>query len=187
MAVTVIVGCGGGSTKTVTANGSTQPATVSQTTSTGASTSTSPTASTASLANAQSSWDDNTARLDIVKLQRSGGVTTLNVRLTNEDAEGSNSLQVNALFDDGIAQGNDRSAVDTMDGISLIDATNRKKYLAARDSSGACACDTDLGSTFVEAGQSVNLSATFGAPPPAVRTVNVFVPHFGTFKDVPIS
>ncbi len=47
-------------------------------------------------------------------------------------------------------------------------------------------CDTEMQSAFVTPDAPLTLSATFGAPPPQVRRVDVFVPRFGTFKDVPL-
>ncbi len=75
---------------------------------------------------------------------------------------------------------------DTLDDIYLVDGANRKKYLVGRDAQNLCTCDTDLGRGFISAGAPLTLSATFGAPPPDVRAVDVFVPRFGTFKDVPL-
>ena len=73
---------------------------------------------------------------------------------------------------------------DTVDGVSLIDANNRKRHLVGRDAGGACVCDNGLSGTFVESGSPVVLSATFGAPPPDVQVMDVVIPKFGTFKDV---
>lgn len=125
--------------------------------------------------------------LDIVSLARSGAVANLTVRLTNNDqAGGSNRLgvQVAQLF--GTYRG-PVQLIDSMAGIALIDAADNKKYPVAKDTSGACVCDANLASTFVAAGQSVMLSASFAAPPPNVSRVDVLVPHFGTSHQVPIS
>jgi hypothetical protein len=136
-----------------------------------------------------STVDGDPARLDILSLTRSGGVSQITLRLANTnlpDAQGS--MQIGDTFDDGA---NDTTTKPnkpfTLDGIALIDAVNRKKYLVARDTAGECICDGGLSSQFVEPGRSLNLSATFGAPPPDVKAVNVFVPRFGTFRNVPIS
>lgn len=48
-------------------------------------------------------------------------------------------------------------------------------------------CSTDLSTVFVKPGAPANLHATITAPPPEVRTVNVFVPNVETFTNVPIS
>ncbi len=95
-------------------------------------------------------------------------------------------------LDDGIIDKlanteNPTAGANTLDGISLIDSKNRKRYLVGRDSNGACACDRDLGTAFVNADSPVALSATFGAPPPDVTSMDILVPQFGTFKDAPLS
>jgi hypothetical protein len=40
---------------------------------------------------------------------------------------------------------------------------------------------------FVQPGQSVNLYATFGAPPDDVQAVDVIVPNVPVFANVPLS
>lgn len=101
-------------------------------------------------------------------------------------------VQVGSELDDGIFQESTAPDADsiiggsTLDGVYLVDGTNRKKYLVGRDARNLCTCDSDLGSAFVAVDAPVTLSATFGAPPPDVRAVDVFVPRFGTFKDVPL-
>jgi hypothetical protein len=74
----------------------------------------------------------------------------------------------------------------SLNGIYLIDAAHGQKYLVAQDADGRCLCDVDLSDTWVESDAPLNLSATFGPPPPGVHSIDVFVPHFGTFADVPL-
>ena len=140
----------------------------------------------------QSTIDDDPVQLEVLELQRSGETTALTLRLTvAPGAEESASAQVSNTFDDGENQkvegGSTTAGYGSMDAISLIDTKNRKRYLVGRDSGGACLCDTDLSSAFVKPGAPLLLSATFGAPPADVEAVDVVVPRFGTFKDVPIS
>jgi hypothetical protein len=133
--------------------------------------------------------DGKPARLDILSLTRSGATSQLTLRLSNTNPDATQSgIQIADTFDDGV-NGTAEHPNDpfTVDGLSLVDTVNRKKYLVARDTEGKCVCDGGLSNVFVKAKQSVNLSATFGAPPGTVRTVNVFVPKFGTFRNVPIS
>jgi len=129
-------------------------------------------------------------RLEIVSLQRSGATAALTIRLAVPSSYGgSDSAQIADTFDDGVSE-SDRDpgqAYDTVDGISLIDSTNRKRHLVARDARGTCVCDENLSSTFVEQGSPMLLSATFAAPPPDVDVIDVVIPKFGTFKDVPVS
>lgn len=148
----------------------------------------------AALAGSQGQIDDDPVRLDIVELKRSGQTTALTLRLTIVGEGGSDSAisaQVASTFDDGIFQsvrgGTSISGGGSMDGISLIDSRNGKRYLVARDERGECVCDTDLSSAFVEPQSPLLLSATFGAPPSDVDAVDVVIPRFGTFKDVPLS
>ncbi len=75
---------------------------------------------------------------------------------------------------------------ETMDAITLIDPIHGQEYTSAKDAQGNCVC-TDVSAMFVAPGQPATLSATYGAPPGDVSRVDVFVPHFGTFHDLPIS
>jgi hypothetical protein len=52
---------------------------------------------------------------------------------------------------------------------------------------GVIFCSSDLGSSFVKTDGPAVFSATFAAPPPDVTAVDVYIPHAGTFKNVPIS
>ncbi len=136
--------------------------------------------------------DDLPVRLEIVSLQRSGATAALTIRLAIPSSYAGSetaSAQIANTFDDGVSE-SDRDpgqAYDTTDGISLIDSTNRKRHLVARDAGGTCVCDENLSSTFLEQGSPLLLSATFAAPPPDVNVMDVFIPKFGTFKDVSVS
>jgi hypothetical protein len=184
-AVLLLAGCGGGSSRTTASDTTTTKAATGPT----APAPVKPGAPARAVAGMGGTIDGKSARLDILSLTRSGGVSQLTMRVANTDTTaGGAGLQIANTFDDGVNGTPTTPNVSfTLDGVSLIDAVNRKKYMVARDSKGVCVCDGDLSGTFVKAGQSVNLSATFGAPPPDVRTVNVFVPKFGTFRGVPLS
>ncbi len=136
--------------------------------------------------------DELPVRLEIVSLQRSGATAALTLRFVIPSSSGVSdtaSAQIADTFDDGVSE-SDRDpgqAYDTVDGISLIDVTNRKRHLVARDARGTCVCDENLSSTFVEQGSPLLLSATVAAPPPDVDVMDVVIPKFGTFKDVPVS
>jgi hypothetical protein len=187
----VLAGCGGSKTKTVTVSAPAK-STAQATTATGTATGTTAgqPAQAQPVATATSAVDHQPARLDVMSFKRSGDVAELTLRLTNLAKPGgtvpSAAIQVAQNFDDGLlgANGNDP---DSVDGIFLVDGINRKKYLVARDSAGQCACDGNLGGDFVQPGQSGTLSATFPAPPPDVKEIDIHVPKFGTFKGVPIS
>lgn len=125
-------------------------------------------------------------RLEITQLERSGTTTSLGLRLVNK---GGLDLDVKNAFDDGVTQpirgSRSRANGYSIDGIYLIDRERGMKYLVARDTDGRCICDAGLADTSLAYG-SVPLSATFGAPPPDVTAVDVVVPHFGTFANVPL-
>jgi hypothetical protein len=185
--VVAVAGCGG-STKTVTVAAKPTTTRVSGTTAAGATT----TAVVASppVATRDGSVDQEPVTLSIVSLKRSGATVELTFELSL-DKTASGHAQVASAFDDGefekvTAPGStDISGGDTLDGIYLVDTTDAKKYPVARDSYGQCVCDINLGDTFVDSGAPVFLSATFGAPPSS--SVNVSIPGYGTFANVPIS
>jgi hypothetical protein len=127
-------------------------------------------------------------RFDITQVEREGSTTSLGVRLTTHSGYGAS---VNSALDDGVTQrirGSDsRENAFSVDGIYLIDRTNARKYLVARDADNRCICDAGLGTTSVGELSPLHLSATYAAPPPGVRVVDVVVPLFGTFPNVPLA
>ena len=137
---------------------------------------------------------DTSLRIDLYELKRTGSVLSVNFGVTNTSAEGAGPFgsrwQISQFFDDGVNNlpGGDPSLGSfTTDGVYVVDEVNKKKYPVARDSDRRCLCSTGLAGTFVGRGQTVVLSATLGAPPPDVRTVNVSIPHVATFAGVPLS
>lgn len=187
MMAVALAACGGTTTKTVTTSASPSKTTtthVAGTTPTGTTT----TAAAAPLASRTGNVDNIPVTFSIVSLKRAGSTVQLTFSLTTKS---SDRAQVGSAFDDGLFEkitspgASTVSGADSLDGIYLIDSTNRKKYLVGRDSQNACICDSDLGNGFVGDSAPLFLSATFGAPP--VSAVDVFVPHYGTFANVPIS
>ena len=129
-------------------------------------------------------------KLELLQLKRGGETSVLTFRIATV---GGDEVQIGEIFDDGANQeiegaANADSPVNTtsMDGITLVDTQNRKRYLVGRDSKNACACESDLGAVFLSS-DPVILSATYAAPPEDVSEMDVLVPRFGTFKDVPVS
>ena len=126
------------------------------------------------------------AQLAITHLERAGETTSLSVRLANHSAFWA---AIDRVFDDGetepIRGSDSRENGFSVDGIYLLDRAHGQKYLVARDPDGRCICDSGLEDRRLEDG-SVTLSATYGAPPPEVTAVDVVVPHFGTFANVPL-
>ncbi|RVX47553.1 hypothetical protein EDD27_10490 [Nonomuraea polychroma] len=118
------------------------------------------------------------ARVEITALKRQGRTVSLNWTVTATDGK------VN------VHNGLGTAALDfTVSGVSLIDPVNAKRYRVARNGTGEdaeCVCSGTQGQ-FLEEGQASTLYAVFAAPPPDVTKVNVEMPMFGVFTDVPIS
>lgn len=129
-------------------------------------------------------------RADLAPLQRRGDLVVLNLVLTHTGEDGS--WQVSDGLDDGTTNGLEGSVQEqdparySVDGITLVDGENAKRYLVARDERGWCVCSASLHGLFLEPGGSVVLSATFAAPPEDVEAMDVEVPLFGTFAAVPV-
>jgi hypothetical protein len=129
-------------------------------------------------------------KLELLQLKRGGETSVLTFRIATV---GGDEVQIGEIFDDGANQEIEGAATadspvntTSMDGITLVDTQNRKRYLVGRDSKNACACESDLGGVFLGS-DPVILSATYAAPPEDVSAMDVLVPRFGTFKDVPVS
>jgi hypothetical protein len=116
-------------------------------------------------------------RIDITKLKRSsGGTVTLDYVLVNDSDA---TLNTSSLLRD------ERGPYRSSDGIALIDAAGKKKYLVIRDSDNKCLCSTDIED--VKPKSRVNLWAKFPAPPEDVKEISIAIPHFQPMDDVPIS
>ena len=126
-------------------------------------------------------------RLDLVALKRRGDLLDLEARLSNlsTDMTKDQRWQVAGRFNGAVRD--DLNATDgAFSGVTITDLPGKKRYLVAADSARACVCTTGLSSTFVGAGQTLELDATYAAPPTSTTTVDVSVPTLGTFRDVPI-
>jgi hypothetical protein len=125
-------------------------------------------------------------RVDMYPVERRGTLADLNFTLTMVKGDDPDDrLQISDLFADGNYDSVD-SGGHSIDGVRLLDGANGKVHLPASDGNGACLCTRDLSGTFLEAGDSVVLSAIYAAPPEDVTAVSVQVPKFGTFTDVPV-
>lgn len=177
----------GGSTKTVTVKAKPVTARVTGTTPSG--TTTSATATSPPLATRAGQVRGQPVTLSIVSLNRTSATVELTIELTTTS---SDDIQIADTFDDELNEtitapgATDLSGADTLDGIYLIDTVGAKKYPVARDSYNQCLCDTGLDNTYMTSAAPLFLSATFGAPPVSVNAVDVFIPHFGTFANVPL-
>lgn len=181
-----LAGCGGASTKTVSVAAKPTATRVTGTTPSGATTTAVATAPP--LATSAGSVDGVPVTLSILSLKRSGLVSELTFSLSTT----ADKADVGNWFDDTIdesVKGEPRGNVDganSLDGIFLVDASDAKKYPVARDSNNKCLCDDNLFLQDVTNAGPLVLSATFGAPPANVKAVNVFIPHYGTFANLPL-
>ncbi len=124
---------------------------------------------------ASADGEQSGTRVEITKLKRNSGDTvTLNYVLVNDsDANLATSDLLKAY------------AYNSSDGVTLIDAAGKKKYLVIMDSDKKCLCSADLHG--VPAKSRINLWAKFPAPPADVKEISIAIPHFQPIDDVPIS
>lgn len=117
-------------------------------------------------------------RIEVRELSRGdGGTATLKLTLVNESG-----ADYDASCD--FREGGGVDSCGVFSGAYLLDAPNQKKYLVVRDSEGQCVCG---GIDAVPAGESMNLWATYPAPPAEVATVTVVVPQFEPLEGVPVT
>jgi hypothetical protein len=127
-------------------------------------------------------------RFDVTELKRRGDLLDLKAKLTNLERDQDRDLrwQVASRF-----QGSYRKDINTTDGVFsgavLTDVAGKKRYFVAADSGQACVCTSQLSSTFVGAGQSIELTATYAAPPATATKLDVSVTSLGTFRDLPVT
>ncbi|CAA9496585.1 MAG: hypothetical protein AVDCRST_MAG30-1676 [uncultured Solirubrobacteraceae bacterium] len=123
----------------------------------------------------------------ILELKRSGPTVVLNgeVSVPADEADSDVSFQITDTFSDPAAP--DQTSYDAFDGVALIDPQNRKKYLVARDADGECVCTRELSSAFARPDAPISVQATLTAPPPEVKTVDLYVPKVKTFTKVPVA
>ena len=113
---------------------------------------------------------------------RSGDTATANLQIVSQDP-GQTFMLLDSLGD-----GNTETAsksLTSVDGLRLIDTAAKQAYLPAVTTDGACVCSPDDAGTS-DYSSSTWVTVTFAAPPATVTTLNVSVPHFGTFNDVPV-
>jgi hypothetical protein len=112
--------------------------------------------------------------LTVQELKRSSSALTLKFVLQSKD-----NFNVSDKF------GADPGFHNSVNGINLIDAANKKKYFVVLDTDEACVCSRDIGN--ISAGSQLSLWAKFPAPPDDVQKVTVVFPHFPPIEDVPIT
>jgi hypothetical protein len=117
--------------------------------------------------------------LKVTELKASNGAVTLKFTIVND---GSQTFDPDTLNDSRDGSLHDHHAVG---GVYLIDAANKKKYLAVFDTDNHCICSRN--SHDIQAKSSANLWVKFPAPPDSVTKIGVVVPHFVPMDDVPLS
>lgn len=127
-------------------------------------------------------------RLSVVELKRRGDLLDLKATLTNLERDSSRDLrwQVGSRFAGPYRQ-DITSSSGVFSGAVLTDVAGKKRYLVAADSGNECVCTDQLSSTFVGAGQTIELNATYAAPPAATTKLDVTITSTGMFRDLPVS
>ena len=125
-------------------------------------------------------------RMDVVDLSRRGELMQLVVRVSNKSTDLTTDQRWQ-IFGFTVTRNDMTPGSSAFNSVILTDVEGKKRYLAAVDGSGRCVCTTDLGSIFVGAGQSVELTATYAAPPASTNRLDVDIPTVGLLRDVPVS
>ena len=111
-----------------------------------------------------------------------GETASVNLYIAAQDPDGTFML-LNSLGDGNTETSS--KALTSVDGVRLVDPVAKKAYLPAVTADGQCVCSPDDGATG-EVRSSVWVTVTFAAPPAELTMINVTVPTFGTFTDVPV-
>jgi len=136
-------------------------------------------------------FDGIRLRLAVNDLTTGGASTRLMLTLTNVAAvndDGITSFQIGATFSDGVRNGDSPLTQDTssIDGIYLLDPTAAKRYLPGRNADDGCVCTGNTTAIILEPGDSSVLTGIFAPLPDTVSSIDVQVPQFGTFSDIPV-
>jgi hypothetical protein len=121
-------------------------------------------------------------RIDVVRLERTGDLIELEMRLTNEaDPAGQDPP---AFVPWGTF---DQSPNDTtLSAVGLRQPDDQTLHLPVYDSDGRCLCNSDLSSVEVAAGDSLPLHATFGGIPEDAGTLEIHIPAFPIISGVEV-
>lgn len=119
----------------------------------------------------------------VYPVRRSGQTATVNVVLASAKPDEEFSLQ--GQLSDGNPEVGSREG-SSVDGLRLVDATNKKAYLPATTGDGICAC-TPADDRMWTKERVIWVSVVFAAPPADLTSINVQIPQFGTVTDVPLS
>lgn len=116
-------------------------------------------------------------RIEVARLRRSGRAVTLDLRVRSLTPSGGPRFWFGRAF-----SAHWRTYAD---GFTLTDPITGRTLRVRDDADGDCECSSTYNVSLAPGGQTV-LSATFPAPSPLARTIDVVVPHFGAFRDVPL-
>ncbi|GAA3754907.1 hypothetical protein HDA32_004263 [Spinactinospora alkalitolerans] len=125
--------------------------------------------------------DGSDLHIAVHELARRGETVELTFSVTNT---GDTEWDHGGFFSGGNVLSDDKNTVAS---VELIDARTGRLHLVARDADGACVCSTPGYGFTLGGGDSLLLSATYGAPPEEIETMGVRIPGAGTFNDVPLS
>jgi hypothetical protein len=128
------------------------------------------------------SFDKDKVVATLYPVRRSGETASVNLYIAAQDPDGTFML-LNSLGDGNTETSS--KALTSVDGVRLVDPVAKKAYLPAVTADGQCVCSPDDGATG-EVRSSVWVTVTFAAPPTELTMINVTVPTFGTFTDVPV-
>ena len=117
----------------------------------------------------------------VFPVRRAGQTATVNVLITSDKPQ--EAFMLNGELSDGNPEVGSRSDW-AVDGLRLVDATNKKAYLPATTGDGICACTPD--DKILDETNAVWVSVVFAAPPADLTTISVQIPQFGTITDVPL-
>ncbi len=127
-------------------------------------------------------------RLDINQIERRGDLLDLTAHLTNlsQSASQDPEWQVGNYFS-GSYRKDITNTQGGFSGVVLTDRARKKRYLVAADSATECVCTVNLSYAFLDAGQTIELEATYAAPPTSTTKLDATIPTIGTIRDLPIS
>jgi len=118
----------------------------------------------------------------VFPVRRAGRTATVNVLIASDNPQ--EAFMLNGELSDGNPEVGSRSD-RAVDGLRLVDATNKKAYLPATTGDGICACTPADDTKWYET-NAVWVSVVFAAPPAELTTISVQIPQFGTITDVPL-
>lgn len=108
-------------------------------------------------------------RLDVTGVHRTGDVAALDLRLVNRAPRGGDAFDIDDTFS--------REGNYDLGGVLLVDSGTGRELDPLDD-------DADLAFTQVAGGGTQSLRVAF--PAPRGKTVDILVPHFGLFRNVPV-